>query len=268
MARRAAAVKITRRPRRPIIIRKKKWRTNAKLATVGAVKRIIARGRENKMVSHQVEKAFHNSLITNADFYPIMPQVVQGGDDCQRVGNKIQPKGLYVKGEISLCSNSGQNFQSNLPIRVRVLILSMRNVKQTNLIAPNINYLNLLVSNDDATATHTVLPYDGSVTNHMYPVNKDMYIIHKDYQFTLCPDNQDTTANDGSPLYKAHRFFKFKISTPKYLTFDYQGGGLNWPINFAPFCAIGYCFPDGTAPDTTQTKIATNVRSFLYYEDS
>lgn len=247
----------------------KRVRRNLRTARILDVKRLIAKGRENKMVSRLVENQVgHNSTITNADYYPLMPSITVGAGDNQRIGDKINVKGFYFHAQISLYSQFANSM--NMPIRVRLFVLSHRSVKQSAQLATALPPFNVMLrSNDDGTAGSSLQPYDGTVNNHILPVNKDIYVVHKDISFQFAQDNI-TSGVDGSPMYQANKTLKFKIKCPKYLTYDQASTGVNTPVNFAPFCAVGYCFPDvSQSPDTgASTKITVTSRSFLYYEDA
>lgn len=181
----------------------KSVRRNQRVARIIDVKRIIAKGRENKMCSHVVENGVqHNSLITNSDVYPLMPSITQGAAENQRIGDKINVKGLYLHVNVSLLSTFA--FNSSSPIRVRFFIVQHKSIRQTQLLSATLPPFNVwLKQNDDAGAA--LVGYDGTPETHILPLNKDIFNVYKDITFQLAPDNQQSIANDGSPLYQANR---------------------------------------------------------------
>lgn len=263
--------RVTRKVRKTMVssamVPKRQARANRRVATIGAVKRIIAHGRENKMCSHVVENGvYHNSLITNADVYPLMPSITQGAAENQRIGDKIRAKGLYLHVNVSLLSTFA--FNSSSPLRVRFFIVQHKSIKQTQLLSAALPPFNVwLKQNDDAGPA--LVGYDGTPETHILPINRDIFNVYKDITFQLAPDNQQSIANDGSPLYQANRQFKLKIPCPKTLQYDNQATGVSLPVNFAPFMSLGYCYPDNSVPpDSQRTKVVVTSRSFLYYEDA
>lgn len=245
-----------------------KVRRNLRPAKIIDVKRIVHKTRENKLVSHIIENGvYHNSGISNADYYSVMPAVTQGVGDNQRIGDQIQVKGMYVHVNVSLLSQFAYN--ANSPIRVRLFLLTHKSYKQTQGLAANLPpYTTLLRSNDDGTAGSTTQPFDGTPQNYILPVNKEIYNVLKDISFQLAPPDTSITAG-ADALYQANKQFKFKIRCPKLLQYDKVSTGVDFPVNWAPFMAVGYCYPDNSIiPDTTTTKIVVTARSFLYYEDA
>lgn len=246
----------------------KRVKRNLRTARIIDVKRLIHRTRENKLVSHVIENGvYHNSGISNADYYSVMPACTQGAGDNQRIGDQISVRGMYVHVNVALISTFA--FNANNPIRVRLFVLAHKSYKQTQGLAANLPpYTTLLRSNDDGTAGSTTQPYDGTPQTHILPVNKEIYTVLKEINFQLAPPDEGL-GGGGNALYQANKQFKFKIRCPKLLQYDKVSTGVDFPVNFAPFMAVGYCYPDNSAiPDTTTTKVVVTARSFLYYEDT
>lgn len=241
-----------------------KPRAQQVVATVGMVKRMIGRRIENKMCSHAPFSAgtSFNSTITSGDVYPVLPHVQAGNEDCNRLGSSIQPKGLYVKGELGLNGNTQAN---NKPIVARVMILSQRNIRSESEIAL-FDWGSLLKSNDDVAAVSSSIPYN-SFDSNIYPVNKDSFTVHYDKKFYLTP-----VASEGSSQEVRagqHKFFSCKIKCPKNLIWD-DSAKVNslFCTNFCPFIVIGYQYADDQGGDTVMTRVIANCRSFLYFEDA
>ena len=102
-----------------------------KAGVLAVVRRMIDRNLENKVIGNNVEvNVSHNSGITPADCSPLIPQIepidsAAGNTAQQRMGDKIRPKSLTVKGVLALRPDVGtiQN------ILVRVVILAQRTLK-------------------------------------------------------------------------------------------------------------------------------------------
>jgi len=230
------------------------------------VKTLLGRKTENKAVGWKVEDSVaHNSPIGAADCYPLVQQIQQldvtGGisSAVQRIGDKIQPKSLRVRGCISL--RSSQDTIQNL--YVRVLILAQKDIKVGSQVAGgsvNANALLRPMFNTPAGADQAA--FGGTTQNLLQPVNTDLFRVYYDRIHKLCPASNATVENTmGSYTWS----YDFK-SLPANLTYD--EGNADWANNFAPFVAIGYAYADGTSPDTATTRIVSNTYSLLTFEDA
>jgi len=229
------------------------------------VKTLLGRKTENKAVGWKTEDSVsHNSAIGAADCVPLVQQIQQldvtGGisSAVQRIGDKIQPKSLRVRGCISL--KGGQETIQN--IWVRVLILAQKDIKVGSQVSGgsvNANALLRPMFNTPAGGDQTA--FGGTTQNLLQPVNTDLFRVYYDRVHKLCPAQNATVENTmGSYIWS----YDFK-SLPANLTYD-EGNG-DWANNFAPFVAIGYAFADGSAPDVL-TRIVSNTYSLLTFEDA
>jgi len=231
------------------------------------VRRILSRNAENKLIGKQVEaNVLHNSAISSADCEPVIMEVEQmtttsGSSTAQlRVGDRITPKALKVKGLLSL------NFDVTPPmsradIYARVIIASQKDVKTgAQVLAGNVDTAALLRPGFGATADQ--VPFNGHPQELMYDINKDKFRVYMDkiIKFTQVAE----TSVEAIPRYSARWSYTFK-QLPANLTYDENNG--DWCNNFAPFVAIGYAYSDGQAADTVGTKLRSNIYSQLQFED-
>ena len=98
-----------------------------KAGVLAVVRKMISRDAENKLIGNVVElDVSHNSAIGSADCEPVIMEIqpidsTVGSTARQRIGDKIKPKSLKVKGVLSF--NSA--YLAGTPdIYARVLILS------------------------------------------------------------------------------------------------------------------------------------------------
>jgi len=223
------------------------------------VKTAIARGRENKVIGNQIEEAVqHNSAIGTADCVPVLPAIPSGTGSWQRIGDRIEPKSLKIRGVVSLTRGDGYVGQGD--IYVRVMVLSQKNIKTNTQIASGVAVSQVLRPN---YATLRETNYGGNTNDINLPVNTDLFKVFYDKTVKL------TGALDGnlSELTRySHRWsYRFK-SMPAHLSFD-EGNG-DYVNNFAPFVAIGYAYADGTSPDTVATRVTATHQSTLAFEDA
>lgn len=235
-----------------------------KASVLSVVRKMIAKNLENKRVGFQVETAvLHNSAISGADCEPLVQEIVSintsntQSTTTMRIGDKIRPKRLTVKGVVSLRPENANSTAQD--IYVRVIIASQKSIKVgSQVLAGSVDTSRLL---KPGFATDDQAPFSGETEELSYPINTEAFKVYYDKIFKL----HGPTDNSSFPAYSKRWSYTFK-DMPASLTFD-EGNG-NWPNNFAPFVGIGYAYADGTNPDTVTTKLVTHTTSFLDYEDA
>jgi len=237
----------------------------AKAGVLSIVRRMLAREMENKVIGNVLElNVSHNGAIGAADAVPIVPRIrpidsTTGSTALQRMGDKIKPKSLTVRGVVTLRPDAGtiQNFY------VRVLILSQKNLKTGAQVTAGVDSAHLLRPAIDAVGSDQV-SYDGSTQRSLYPVNKDLFKVYMDKTVMICASIPSATgAQQPNATFRWSYTFK---SLPASFTFD-DGNG-NYVNNFAPFLVTGYCYADGTSPDVLSTRVISNAYSKLEFEDA
>lgn len=237
-----------------------------KAGVLAVVRRMINRSAENKVIGNKVEDGVvHNSPIGSSDCEPIVPEIAPmdsatGSTATQRIGDRVTPKSLTVKGLVSINPEQGTNSLGDL--YVRILILSQKDIK----VGARINSLDVdtgsLLRPAFPTVGDSEVAFTGKTMELHYPVNRDKFRVYYDKIHRI-----KMTKNLSQDTWEQYSFrwsYTFK-ELPASLTFD-EGNG-NWPNNFAPFVTMGYAYADGSAPDTAQVKIISNTFSQLTYED-
>jgi len=235
-----------------------------KAGILSLVKQMIAKNLQNKRIGFQIEQSVnHNSAISGADCEPIVGEIVQlntsstQATSSMRIGDRITPKSLTVRGVVSL--NPGNAGTSQQDFYVRVVIASQKSIKVGSQVLAGSVDANRLLKPGFAAADQ--VPFTGATEELSYPLNTDAFKVYYDKVFKL-----HASINGGQfPAYSKRWSYRFK-SLPSTLSFD-EGNG-DWPNNFAPFVAIGYAYSDGTSPDSVTTRLITQTTSFLDYEDA
>lgn len=239
-----------------------------KAGVLSVVRRMLARTAENKLVGNAVESnVSHNSAISGADCEPIIPQIRPVNVDnttstsMLRIGDKITPKTLRVKGILSFKPDTANTQQS---LYARVIIASQKSIKVgSQVLAGSVDANRLLRPN--LVPGSEQVPFDGTTETLNFPINTEAFRVYYDKTIKLNSGLATAiTAESAYPNYSARWSYTFK-QLPASLTFD-EGNG-DWPNNFAPFLAIGYAYSDGTSPDVLTTRFISNVTSFLEFED-
>lgn len=210
------------------------------------------------MIGNNVElDVLHNSPIGALDCIPLVPTIAMGTESYNRIGDRLKPKALNVKGVVSLTPDTA--IQKD--IYVRICILSQKNVKTgSQVLASAVDTQHLLKPNNPAIPNQA---FTGDTARINYPLNTDLFRVYMDKTIKL-------TFSASTGVESMHRqsqrwSYRFK-SLPAALTFD-DGNG-DWANNFAPFLAIGYAFCDGTAPDIVTTRLYSSCFAQLVFEDA
>lgn len=207
----------------------------------------------------------HNSSITAGDCEPLIQQIApidspSGNTEQQRMGDRIKPKSLKVKGIVSL--NQTNPPQSNQPIYVRILILSQKDIKLgSSVLGGSVDTSNLLQPAFAGTGNDQT-PFVGATQDLLYPVNKQKFKVYMDKVIKLTPV-VSSGSREQNPGYCAKYSYRFK-SLPTSLTYD-DGAG-DWPNNFAPFVCVGYAYADNSSEDVL--RVQHNCYSTLEFEDA
>ena len=229
------------------------------------VRRMISKKAENKLIGNLVEdEVLHNSAIGAADCEPIIPEIAPldaaGGSTArQRVGDRITPKYLKVRGVVSLNQSSPPTGRADL--YARVIIAAQKDVKTgAAILGGGISANTLLRAGYGGPANEVA--FGGNTADMLYDINRDKFKVYMDKVVRLNQVGEGAIEQNGA--YSFVYTYTFK-DLPTALTFDEENG--NWPNNFAPFVAVGYCYSDGTAPDTVSTKLIHTCYSQLQFED-
>lgn len=223
---------------------------------INLMRKMIHKNVENKEIGFRVEETLHNSAIGNGDIVPIVPQIPDGLDGSSRIGDRIKPLSLEVRGVISLSEEN----PDTKPMYVRVMILSQKDVKVGSRVGTDTDPDHLL---RPAIPGSGEVPFLGNRMELNFPVNDNKFKVYYDKKFLLAPVSA-ASGNAGS--LSQFTFTKYLKTLPAHLSFDEANG--DWPNNFAPFFCVGYCYADGSGPDTVQTRVSTSIYSRLTYEDA
>jgi len=222
---------------------------------------------EDKVISQRRSIALHNSSITTGDCITLVPAVPQGTADWQRIGDKIKPKYLRVDVECALNYDptnqtpalgggfafSGNRFQS--PLVARLICFTQADIK-TATTGSAVDTGSLLRGDNGVNVGYT-----GTNGDNLRPINTGKFRVLKDKKFELVPIPGPTV--DG--VYKTNVRMSFKLKPP---TFKYDSTTGDIPLNYCPFIAVGYNYPNGSPADVVSTALTMIVISTLVYEDA
>lgn len=130
---------------------------------------------EVKMSSAVLAPTSFNSSIAAAagDFYSILPPVAQGSAQNQRVGSRICPVKLVVRGYVA--------YATDLNLYARLILCRLFCVEDKRLRSVGTG----LTSNNLIEFGGTPVNYDGTVQRHLAPANKDGFKVFFDKRYTI-----------------------------------------------------------------------------------
>lgn len=240
--------------RRKVVVRRRRPAAAAaapmyrKLAPI--VKSIVARQEETKCMGLTVENGVtHNAQMTNADIQPLLAGQSQGTSSLQRVGDKIRPTLLKVKGCVSYYDR-GQTVLS--PMVVKIFCLQWKGLRDGSSGFGTVPLNQLLDSGG------TVGAWDGSTIRSLWRINSD--------DFTVLGSRTLKISDTDVENHKSQTgHYEINIKPPAVLNY---GPGSIYPSNYAPFFVMGWCYEDGSTPAITDVNIVNTCQSFLYYKDA
>ena len=203
--------------------------------------------------------------ITQTSMYQLCPTISLGTDSQSRTGNKINPKGLYVKGHIyGDWANIVGNNSSFQTMYVRIMAISDKQNPVDSLAYANFTTGKDVLLNKGATSTNFLF---NDQTSLYRPINTNRFTVHYDKVIKLSM----YSANLGTALIDQQyglRRFSFKIPMKEHWKFDDSN---TRPTNISmPNLVIGYCPADNrniTSGATTSFIKCTYYTDF-YYQDA
>lgn len=185
----------------------------------------------------------------------IIPGLLQGTGQGQRIGNKIQPVSLLVRGVVNALPTTlatGNNFYMNQPLYVRIVVYCLNSSATTNV---NDNLLDQGSTNKN---------FDGTLSDLLLPYNTERFKIIKSMQFNLQPvfdPNSSPVENTNKPTSK---MFKFYVPLPKSLTYADNVADNN-KVRY--YIAAGVVNYDGNLLASTDVRAKIWAESVLKFRD-
>ena len=177
--------------------------------------------------------SFSTAITSVGELYYCLPRVLQGVDECNRVGNTISPTSCKVKLDICVSDILDNN---SADYTIHVFFLTCPQVKSLN------NYTAIPITTLLAKGDGTNVGFDGTQIAAQYPINTAEFKVIKHRKFRLMKGfGQAISAaaldavNSQTSQY-VH--IVQKIPLPKKL--KYEVNSSVYPTNSAPFMCIGW----------------------------
>jgi len=227
-----------------------RYRGRGQGALVRLIKSVINNNVETKHVGGIVENAgLHNAFISSADLFGVLPPLSQGVDAFERIGDKIKPVSLRLKG----CLSFNGNYTSASPLIIKLYVLQWKPQRDSVGGFASVPVAQLLDAGGSLTS------FDGSAIRAMLPINKNDFDVLATRTFKI-----SDSANENHKCETA----SYNISVPLPARLLYQAGGRTSPSNFAPFMCIGWYYEDGAIPAAEDAYVYNTTHAMLYFKDA
>ena len=213
----------------------------------------------------QLAIPFTSAITSTSELYNLLPRIIQGVDDNQRIGNIIMPSSLSVWTNVFIPvvgSNTSQN------VVVDLYYLTCKSIKD-NSYSGNVPTGTMLNQGNG-----TNVNYDGTMQRAYFPVNTSDFTVLKHKRLKLQKgggDPNSAISSTGLPPTDAMQYYyatyKTKIPVPKKLS--YETSTTLTPTNYYPFLCLGFHSEDGNG-DTASIngRVFVRAQSQLYYKDA
>lgn len=242
------------------------------LVTKPQLYRAINRNIETKIATNQYTiTAFNSGISATGDFITLLPSITVSGANYGRVGNKIRPIKMIIRGYIVYDSTSLGADNDARMLGARMFVLQDKGIRcYTDQNTSNISY-NVLNNGSSSTI------YGGSAMSWILPANHDQFKIYADKKFKLLKPygyTNNTTPSSTNAILAMNNtlFHPFTVvlnqkQLPSVLTYD-SNESVNYPTNFAPYIALGYSDLLNATPDVTGTQLSMEFVCELHYKDA
>lgn len=215
---------------------------------------VVNKGRELKTAI--------NNIPVNTDVFEdiiqqrlikLFPDIPQGVNEYQRVGNSILLKKLVVRGYYK------HQFPDAIPTNARAIIRHMV-LKQRNC-----NSADNILTGQTAFLQNTFLEqasaYLGNIESFQTPINKSAFIVRKDMK------KINTFGSLNGPLSDSYWLFEYTLTFGKGKLLNYRTSGASQPADFPYFLAHSAASL-GSNVGLSANTITFNMTTTAYYYDA
>jgi len=214
-------------------------------------------------------------ISTNStDIKRLIPYVLQGVQDNQRVGNQIKPVALNLRGRVALTIAPPQATLGGTDIIAFMYILQHKVAKAYNVLAASNVFTELL-----ETGENTTKRFDGETWDSQLVVNDKYYQVIKKKKIVLrwagvgpvATGATGVSFSANSQNYAANFTAKLKKNIPKVLKYPEAQGGQydNDPTNSSLFFCIGFIpYAGQRASSLASPLLQLQYTSELLYKDA
>lgn len=259
-----------RKPRKPRTTNRKSTNKTFKKR----VKAIISSLAEDKQAYLSLDESalvtFNSAINNTAEMLQIVPNIIDGAGENQRIGDKIKPTSLKIQGYIRFVPNVTGNTSGSASgvcqVGVRLFIVSLKTKSNYTEVISSATPLNSLLRKGGTNTAFT-----GVISDLFAPINNDLWTLHHSKVFYLTQSFNNFGTNVGyweTDIKNQIKFFKYNLKV-KSKTFKYDDGTSSslLPTNYAPIMLLGYTYLNAQTPDVIAANCGLFYNSILTYED-
>jgi len=222
-------------------------------------KEVYISNNESSLVS------FNSGISGTGDILQVIPNMFNGTEINERVGDKVTLKSHKIHGYFRIVPNtlaSGYKFGN---VAVRQMVLSLKSISNYDAVIadPSLGakLLGLLRKGG------TTVAFQGLVSDVMAEINREVFTVHYDKVYHIKSDYNLTAS--GATTQDTLRMFNINMKVKnKQLKYSDDISTSLLPVNYGCFMVFGYCYMDGSLPDTTATNLQVYYSSVMKYEDA
>ena len=212
--------------------------------------------------------AFSSAVTNISEIYAALPQLTQGVDSYQRIGDQIAPSSCYITMNIAVKNGPSDAFSTDKT--VHVFLMTSVAVKDLA------NYSAIPIGQMLDQGNGTSGGFDGTSGAAMRPVQRKNFTVLKHWQKRMTSgfghpigSTGTTAGNADSVITPAASFasLRLKVRTPKVL--KYALASSTFPNNYAPFFVVGWTRNDSagnSAPSFINTYV--QAKTHMRFKDS
>lgn len=265
------------RKKRKYVPRRPRAKMNAAMVT-SIVKQELRKNIENKYASVTLLPtqipAYIGSNTNGGNVFQILPSILRGTPVDARIGAKITPRSLIIKGYLTLDLNDLDHDYDRLIVRL-IVGFPKRFPKGADALQEIIDHPDSNWSNSIINLGDTDSAFDGTLRALQSPINRSVFTVKAQKFISLSRPRFYDAALVGSDSFResvhSTRFFKLEIKCPPTLNYANEGNA-PYPNNFSPLLCAGYALMNGASPGLPSATIPKPVQisytSRFVYEDA
>lgn len=238
---------------------------------VKALKQLINKSIDSKVETKQgfvtlTPTDFNSGISGVGDVLRVIPNMTQGPDGHNRLGDVIEPQSINLRMIVQMLPQGANATYYDRKIAVRLMLITPKQFPNwAAASAGTATWMPQLLKKGGVTGGFT-----GDISDLYAPYNVEAITCHWQkvlyFNQNAFPNGTLNTTLDQSHLVKfVNKTIKLKGKKWHYSA-DVDSGLT--PVDAGYFLVLGYCFVDGTAPDTLSTRIRFQYDSVLNYQDA
>lgn len=233
------------------------------------VKRLISNSGERKQAFTTMAPTDFNSGISGSgDALRIIPNVTQGTDGHNRIGDQVRLKSINLRAILQMMPQGYGQGDGVRKIAVRVMCVTPKSFQTwASASANTATWMPMLLKKGGTTTAFT-----GAIDDIFAPINSDAITTHFNKVYYLKQDNYIQASASGITGLGGDlvRFINLNIKC-KNKIFKYDpsvDSGLTPSNGPAYVLLVGYAFVDGTSPDTLSVRVRFQYDTIMNFTDA